>query len=185
MKNVAMKILLLSIFFPSILFAQTRPSEDVSVGSVRKLTLPGFNFLCVDTQATQKTIGDTSKTEIPKLFTAMKSANIEPHGPLVFIFQDLPQDPDATFDMKIGIAVDESAVAPDGYEIDPLPAVECQTVLYGGPFAEIGQAFQKLMPKLYGQKSDLTPTGELREYFLYYENATSPNNVTLIAGVVK
>lgn len=185
MKYVALKIALLSIFSPSILLAQTRPSEDVSVGSVRQLTLPGFNFLYVDTQATQKTIGDTSKTEIPKLFAAMKGANIQPHGPLVFVFQGLAADPNAVFDLKIGIAVDDSAIAPDGYELDALPPAECQTILFGGPFTKLGQAFQKLMPKLYGQNSDSAPTGEIREYFLYYENVTSPNNVTLIAGVLK
>jgi hypothetical protein len=185
MKHIALKFALASLMFPSILLAQTRPSEDVSIGSVRKLTLPAFNFLYVDTQTMLKTIGDTSKKEIPKLYLAMRASNIQPHGPLVYIFQGLTADPTAVFHMKIGIAVNENAVAPDGYAVDPLPPVACQTILYGGPFAKIGQAFQQLIPILYGGSPDSTPTGEIREYFLYFEDANSPNNVTLIAGVVK
>jgi hypothetical protein len=91
------------------------------------------------------------------------------------------------FDLKIGNAVDDNAVAPEGYEIDPLLPVDCQTILYGGSLAKLGLAFQKFAPELYGygRSSDSTPTGEMREYVLYFEDPDSPNNVTLIAAVVK
>jgi hypothetical protein len=47
----------------------------------------------------------------------------------------------------------------------------------------IRQAFEVLMPNLYGRAA--TPTGEIRVYHLYFEGTKSPNNVTLIAGVLK
>ncbi len=185
MKYILLQIALASMLFPSVLLAQTRPSEDVSIGSPRRLRLPGFNFLFVDTQVTRQTIGDTARTEIPNLFVALKIANIQPRGPMVFMFQNPPADPNAVFELKIGIAVGKDAVAPNGYEVDELPPVECQTVLYGGPLAKIGQARQELMSSLNGAGPDSAATGEIREYFYNFEGANSPNNVTLIAGVLK
>jgi hypothetical protein len=185
MKYIPLQIALASILFPSLLLAQTRPSEDVTVGSPRQLTLPGFNYLYVDVQTTRKTIAEAAAREVPNLFAALQAANIQLRGPMVFITEDRPADPDAVFDLKMGIAVGKNAVAPSGYEVDPLPPVECLTVLYGGPLSMIGQAFHKLLPSLDGPASVSAPTGEIREYFFYFESATSPNNVTLIASVLK
>jgi hypothetical protein len=46
-------------------------------------------------------------------------------------------------------------------------------------------AFQKLMPKVRGGNAGTASSGEIREYFLYFENANSPNDVTLIAAVLQ
>ena len=143
----------------------------------------GFNFLCVDRQVTLKTISQTAGEEVPKLRAAIKAANIQPRGPVVFIYQDMTNDPNAVMDVKIGIAVEESPIAPEGYQVDEIPPATCQTVLYGGPMTAIGQAFEILMPELYGGAA--APTGEIRVYHLYFESANSPNNLTRIAAVVK
>jgi RNA polymerase sigma factor (sigma-70 family) len=162
-----------------------RVPKDVSIGSVRRLNMPGFNFLFLTTQTTLKTIRETSKVEVPKFMAAVKDANIERRGPLVYIFPNFLADGDGVLDLKIGIAVDENAVAPEGCEIEALGPVDCQTVLFGGSLAKLGHGFERMIPEIFGGKRDSTPTGEFREYFLHFVSVESANNVTLIAGVVK
>jgi RNA polymerase sigma factor (sigma-70 family) len=160
---------------------RTRPSGDVSVGPVRQLDLIGFNFLHVDQQVTLKTIPDIARLEASKLRAAMKTAQIEPCGPVVFIYENMTNDPNAVMNVKIGIAVKENPTAPEGYQVEEIRPANCQTVLYGGPMSKIAQAFQVLGPALYAAAA---PTGEIRVYCLYFESADSPNNATLIAAVL-
>jgi hypothetical protein len=183
MKSLIWQIALGALLFPSVLLAQTQPSDNVSISPVRELNLRGFNFLYVDKQVTRAMIGDAAKTEVPKLFRTLRDAHIDPIGPMVFIYPDMPADPQAEFDLEIGITVGPDAVAPDGYDVEQVPPTDCQTVLFGGAMAKIGRAFAKLMPKLHD--GTVTPTGEIREYILYFEDAASPNNVCLIAGAVR
>jgi RNA polymerase sigma factor (sigma-70 family) len=161
----------------------TRLSAGVSVGPVRKLDMIGFNFLHVDREVTLQTISQTAGEEVPKLRAAIKAANIQPCGPLVFIYPRITGQPDAVMDVKIGIAVEESATAPEGYQVEEIPPATCQTVLHGGPRATLPAAFGVLVPKLSGGAA--APTGEIRLYCFHFENTNSPNNVTLVAAVVK
>ena len=187
------------LLFPAVLFAcgevvmaelvgvgkwaRMRPSADVSAGPVRRLDLAGFSFLNVDKKVMLKTISQTAGEEVPKLRAAIKAANIQPRGPVVFIYPSMTGQPDAVMDAKIGIVVEETPTAPEGYQLDEFPTATCQTVLHGGPMTTIGQAFQALGPGLCG--GGTAPTGEIRVYCLYFEAADSPNNLTLIACVVK
>jgi hypothetical protein len=164
-------------------FARTRISADVSVGPVRKLEMIGFNFLYVDKQVTLKTISQTAGEEVPKLRAAIKAANIQPRGPVVFIYPRMTGRPDVVLEVKIGIAVEETPTAPEGYQVEEIPPTICQTVLHGGPMTTLREAFGVLGPKLYG--SAPAPTGEIRVYCYYFEATDSPNNATLIAAVVK
>jgi len=164
-------------------WARMRPSADVSAGPVRRLDLAGFSFLNVDKKVMLKTISQTAGEEVPKLFAAIKAANIQPRGPVVFIYPNITSSPNDVMDVKIGIAVGETPSAPEGYQLDEIPRAICQTVLYGGPMAKISQAFHVLGPALYDGAA--APTGEIRVYQLYFESANSANNVTRIAAVVK
>ncbi|MGA3067745.1 MAG: GyrI-like domain-containing protein [Tepidisphaeraceae bacterium] len=183
MKFVALQIALAAIIFPTVVLGQTPGSENLSVGSVRELNLKGFNYLYVERQVTRATIADVGKTEIPKLFQAIGVAHIQTRGPVIFIFPDHPADPNASFNVEMGVGVVGNVVAPNGYELTQLPEADCQTVLYGGPMTMVGRAFEGLMPE--GSDGGATPTSEIRIYMLYYEDVESPNDVALVALVMK
>jgi hypothetical protein len=157
--------------------------SDGSVGPVRRLDMIGFNFLYADKQVTLKTISQIAGEEVPKLFAAMKAANIQARGPVVFIYPTMTGDPGAVLDVKMGIAVEKTHAAPEGYQVEEIPPANCQTVLYSGPMTTIREAFHVLIPALYGGAA--APTGEIRVYHLNFEGTNSPNNVMRIAGVVK
>jgi len=168
-----------------ILQAQTRPSvpADFTVGPMRQQQLVGFNFLYVTRRATIRTIAEIAGTEVPKLFDAIKAANIQERGPVIFIFHGMTGAPDQPFDVEMGMAVEENVVPPDGYETVELKPATCATVLYSGDMPNIGHAYEKVFPAM--SAAGLTPSGETREYYLYFEDDKSPNNVVLVAIVSK
>jgi effector-binding domain-containing protein len=165
--------------------AQTRPSTqpDFTLGPVRQQHLVGVNFLYTTCKATIRTIADVAGAEVPKLFDAIKEANIQQRGPVIFIYRNLTDNLDAPFDVQIGMAVEDNVVPPTGYQSIQLSPSDCATILYTGSMANIGQAYATLMPAAWSYERK--PTGETREYYLYFEDDKSPNNVVLIATVLK
>jgi len=168
---------------------QTRPAGQndadakPGVGPMRVEHLKGFSYIYVSRQATLKTIGQVFSVEVPKLLAALKTGEIQLRGGLIAVYHGMTADRNQKFDVDIGFPVDEGAMAPEGYQLVPLNAADCATVLFSGHMAEIGQAYQQLYSRLYAR--GLQPAPETREYYLYVEDYDSPNNVVLVAVVLK
>ena len=188
MKRAGGMAVILALLAAAVM-AQTRPAGQngadakPSVGPMRVEHLMGFNYLYVSREATLKTIGQVFAVELPKLIAALKTENIQMRGGMISVYHGLTADPSRKFNVDIGFPVEAGAMAPEGYQLLPLSDTNCATVVYSGRMAEIGQAYQQLYPKLFAR--GLQPTGDTREYYLYWEDANSPNNVVLVAVVLK
>jgi effector-binding domain-containing protein len=178
-------IALTLVLFCTALQAQTQPSTQptYTVGPTCMRHLVGFNFVYTICHATIKTIADVAGTEVPKLFDAVKNAGIQQQGPVVFIYKNTPTSADQPFDFQLGMAVEQGPRAPPGYQSTQLNAIDCATILYTGDMANIGHAYGALFQAL--PATGKIPTGETREYYLYFEDDKSPNNVVLITAVLK
>lgn len=180
-------IAIILAMLPAAVMGQTRPAGDAdakpSVGPMRVEHLKGFNYVYVSRQASIRTIGQVFAVEVPKLTAALKTGEIQLRGGPISVYHGMTADPNQKFDVDIGFPVDAEAMAPEGYQLVPMNAANCATVLFSGRMAEIGQAYQHLYPQLNAR--GLQPAPETHEYYLYWEDFNSPNNVVLVAVVLK
>jgi effector-binding domain-containing protein len=163
--------------------SDTEPSTQPAplVGSEREQFMIGFNFVYTVQTATIPTISQVAGTEVPKLFDAIKQAGIQQRGPVVFIYPQMSHDMSKPFQVQIGMMVEPGGQAPDGYQMKFIPAANCAAVLYAGDMKNIGQAYRPLFEGLTADEK--TPTGETRQYFLYFEGDQSMNNIVLVTAL--
>jgi hypothetical protein len=121
---------------------------------------------------------DAQVKAIADICQKLAAAGTAVTGGPVFIFHQLPADPDEAIDLEIGMPVAKGAKAPAGCTAHSLPATPAVTAVHQGPTATLGQAAQELYAKLGALHQ--TPGGEFRTRSLYYEDLQSTNNVTLL-----
>jgi effector-binding domain-containing protein len=64
-----------------------------------------------------------------------------------------------------------------------VPAAKFATMLYTGSTANIAKVYEKLMPAV--AKAGLTPAGDFREMYIYWERPDSLNNVIQVQVELK
>jgi predicted transcriptional regulator YdeE len=178
--------MLIMVLVASAVQAQPKPATkpaagapgDSMVGEMRVETLKGVTYLHMDTQVTLMTIGPTVEPAVTKLLKMLSDAHIAPAGPLMFVYHNATANPNKKFTLEIGFPVKEDVEAPAGLTKTKAEPFKCATMLYSGPVAKMGAADQQLYTDLFGE--GLTPTGVMRDYYLYFEDKESANNVVLI-----
>ena len=79
--------------------------------------------------------------------------------------------------------VEENSKGGGDVKVRKTEPFKAATVLYTGSVFEVGQCYQKLFPAI--KQMGLEPSGEEREFTLYFEELESPNNVVLVQVGVK
>jgi len=153
------------------------------VGEMRLQRLSGPTLLHADTETTLAKIGAVAGQVIPAILKAADEGHVRITGPLVFVYQGTTGQPDTPFKLTIGLPVAEGTKPVGDFKVRKLADLRCATVLFSGPMAKLGEAYGKLFPAL--MAAGHVPTGETREYYLYWESPESPNNVLLIQAGIK
>jgi effector-binding domain-containing protein len=151
---------------------------DYVVSPVRVQTFPGKSFLCGTEQTTLGGVPETGKRILAALQQAAATQGLQLNGPTIFIYPDLFIDPNTPFALDVGYAVPDNTQAPASLQVKKLEPFRCVTVLYNGPMAQVGQAYASLVSQI--EADGYTPTGELRQMFLYWEGPESANNIVQI-----
>ncbi len=120
---------------------------------------------------------------IEDLMKAVKEKNIDADGMVAFIYQGASIEPGKEFELSIGMTVSAGTEGFDKWQVKDLPVFKCATVMHSGHLKSIGLAYQKLFPELFAK--GLQPTGESREFYMYWEGEDSDNNVMLVQVGVK
>jgi predicted transcriptional regulator YdeE len=116
--------------------------------------------------------------KIAALFAAMMEAKVMPTGPMLMTYSGITDNPDDEITMTIGFPVAPGSQPAGNYQVVQLPAFKCAATVLSGNLEAFPQAYPKVYAELFGH--GLTPTGELREFHLYWEDETSRNNMALI-----
>jgi hypothetical protein len=155
--------------------------KDVQVSDVAVRTLGAQNYLYVAAETTFDQISETVGPIVGRLQKLRADKKAVFTGPLVFVYHDVEMDPGRKFKLEVGYPVAEGTQAPaqGEFKVRKLEPLKCATVLYGGPLSSVHSAYEKLMPAASAQGRK--PTGELRDYYLYWEGEQSVNNVEMIA----
>lgn len=154
-----------------------------SAGEVRRQTLVERHFIYVETETTFAKMAETVLASLGKLDAAQKVNHAKYSGPTIFVYQGATMDPNKSFKLQIGYAVDDDVIATEGVRARKLDAFTCATSLFTGALDGMGPAIGNLMADAHvkGWKT----TDEFREYYLYWEGEASENNVVLLAVGLK
>ncbi len=153
-----------------------------AVGEPREQTLESRTLLYGSTETTFEKLHEAIDATLPKLLAATREHKIPVAGPVVFVYHNANMD-GKPFTIDIGIIVDPEAKDAGDFKVKKLDVFKCDTILLSGPLSQIGEAYGKVMQFVSSKKHE--PTGESREFYLYWEGPESPNNVVQIQMGVK
>src|SRR5262249_34921981 len=133
-----------------------------------------------DFKSMGKPVGET----LGSLVKTVAGNKLPLFGPVMHVYEGAPhRTPDKGFKMATGVFVQDGAKGIGDFKVRELPKYKCATLLYVGPGARIGDAWQKLYKSV--NDKGLTPTDEEREIYLYFEGIDSPNNIVQVMVGVK
>ncbi|HPD16087.1 MAG TPA: GyrI-like domain-containing protein [Planctomycetota bacterium] len=153
------------------------------IGEMRIQTFPARTYLYAERETTIAKVGQTFAEVVPPLVKVAEAGQARITGPLVSVAVGATGEPDAPFKLFVGFLVADDTKPVGGFQVKKLAEFRCATVLYSGPSAKTSQAYGRLFEAL--TAAGHVPTGETREYNLYWESPESPNNVMLIQAGVK
>jgi effector-binding domain-containing protein len=166
--------------------AATQPAGDAK--PAYHLSEPIYKEL----KAIKPYVYTSAKTTIPKIKETVQKS-LDPlfakhgslvNGPLIFVYHGITQDHSKQFEMEMGFPAREEPKDLAGFKSRPLAPFKCVSVYYTGGLANIGKAYEAVIPALF--KMGYKPTDENREVYLFWEDNESPNNVTEIQiGVIQ
>lgn len=157
--------------------APAADASDFIISQVRVQTLAGFTYLYRSFDTSFQTMSQPVGQAIADMEKAIAAGKLHPVGPMIFIYHDM-RDPYKPFTLDLGFPVPEGSAAPEGYQVGKVEPFKCATVLFSGPLSKVPDAFNKLMGSL--APMGLHPTRTTREFYLYWEDPNSPNNVLQI-----
>ena len=179
---------LVSLVLPGLAPAAEEPKKapeakpEFVIGEMRVQRLPGRTYLYSERETTLAKIGQAFAEVVPAIVKVAEEGRARITGPLVSVCLGATGEPETPFKLSIGFFVADDTKPVGDFKVRKLADFRCATVLFSGPAAKTGEAYKKLFESL--TAAGHTPTGETREYSLYWESAESPNNVMLIqAGI--
>jgi effector-binding domain-containing protein len=177
-----------SLVLPGLAAAAEEPKKapeakpEFVISEMRVQRLPGRTYLYAERETTLAKIGQTYAEVVPAIVKIAEEGRAHITGPLVSICVGATGEAETPFKLSIGFFVADDTKPVGDFKVKKLADFRCATVLFSGPSAKSGEAYKKLFESL--TAAGHTPTGETREYSLYWESAESPNNIMLIqAGI--
>jgi effector-binding domain-containing protein len=165
--------------------AAAAEAREPEVGEVRVRTLAPRTYAYVATETTFAELGNAIGDAMTKIQQAAQEGTIKVDGPFVLAYPkgSAHRTPDKPFQVHIGLIVEEGSKGGGDVKVRKTEPFKAATVMYTGPIMEVGRCYQKLFPAI--EKMGLVPSGEEREFTLYFEDLESPNNVVLVQVGVK
>ncbi|HRK29761.1 MAG TPA: GyrI-like domain-containing protein [Tepidisphaeraceae bacterium] len=176
-------IALLGLVVASRTFAEPKEgpaavAEGESVTSAMRVQEMGpLNFFHTTVTMTFEKMDGVAQI-IGEMEAAIKEKKITAGGTVIFVYQGAAPDPTKEFELSIGMHVEAGTEGFDKWKVTELPSFKAATVMHSGPVKTISTAYQKIFPEIFAK--GLQPTGENREFYLYWEGEESANNIMLV-----
>jgi effector-binding domain-containing protein len=151
-------------------------TPEFTISPMRVQTMRGGPFFYLSTPTTMPELGQAIASTMPKLMAAQRAGNVTMAGPMVFIYTGEYEN--GPFLLEMGFPVPEGTQPAGEAQVRRLSDFHCASVVYCGALRHMSQAYGELGVKM--QQAGLQMGNEMREWYLYFEDDQSPNNVTLI-----
>ena len=167
---------------PEVKKEPPKPAEYL-VGEMHIQDLPEMNYVYGSSETTFDKILDVVNKYIPVITKGIEEGQLRSGGSAMFVYKGMTEDMTKPFTLEIGWCVPPNAKPFGELQMRKVKAAKCATMLYTGSLANISKVYEKLMPAV--KAAGLTPAGDFREMYLYWENPESANNVIQVVVEVK
>jgi len=139
-------------------------------------------FVYTESETSFANLHETIDKLMKQINEALNTGKFQPDGPVIFIYKDVA-DMSKPFTLQVGMPAHSGAQAGGAIKIRKLQGLRSATIVYSGSVDGIPKAYPQLFADL--SAAGLTPGGENREIYAYWEGEESPNNVVVIQIGVK
>ena len=159
-----------------------KPAEYL-IGEMHVQDLPEINYIYGTSETTFDKLLEVVNKYIPVLTKGIAEGELRTGGSAMFVYKGVTEDMSKPFTLEVGWCVPENAKVFGDLKLRKVKAAKCATILYTGSVANMTKVYEKLMPAI--KAGGLTPAGDVREMYLYWENPESANNVIQVQVEVK
>jgi hypothetical protein len=150
-----------------------------SVSAMHVQFIGSKNYLFTPTRVSFDEMASCLSPVVGSIRHLSAAGQILPADSMLLVYHDPSEDPSVPFDLEIGVPIrGASTLPPAGFEVRPLPAFYCATLLYRGPVKLLGKAYDKLIREMI--ERGLVPSEETRESYLVWDSPDSSKNVVQI-----
>ena len=157
---------------------------QMMISEPRVQRVAGFHYLYVEQEhVAESDVGWAMGDLMPKAHDAYCQAREGVElPPMLAMFIDLPDEP-RVYDVQVGYAFREGVPARGGAQVRYVEPALCAGLLVWGTLDDILKSYGPLMG--FVEAKGLKGVEGWREWYLYWEDAASRNNVTLVQDVVE
>lgn len=157
---------------------------EMMISKPRVQRVAGFHYLYVEQKhIAESDVGWAMGELMPRALEAYLQGRegLEP-PPMLAMYIDLPDEP-RVYDVEVGYAFRESVSARGGAQVRYVEPALCAGLLVWGTLDDILKSYGSLMA--FVEAKGLMNVEGWREWYLYWEDPASRNNVTLVQHVVE
>ncbi|MCU0429970.1 MAG: GyrI-like domain-containing protein [Cytophagaceae bacterium] len=146
---------------------------------MEKKTVPSKNFMIFSATTTLHTMNEMVEKEVNKLYAKAGELQLQPTGPLEFIYTGATKDMDKEFLLEIAMPIEEvPALLAEGYQFKKSEPFPCISVTHHGAISELASVYDKIFTDLWNNS---VKTGDqIREVYATWYGMDSTQNITEI-----
>jgi len=151
--------------------------------AMEKKTVQKTTVICITLKSSLKTLMTDTGNLPNELAEKVAELGLEVAGPQIWVYEGSDGNPNTTFELTIAIPVAKKVGDPGKFRFAEFPEFKCVSEIHKGPWAALGQTYQKMMPAIVQQ--GLSYTGTSREIYKVCDFENQENCVTEIQIEVK
>jgi predicted transcriptional regulator YdeE len=146
---------------------------------MEKKFIPAKKYFAFTTRTTLNKIQSVAITEADKLIGNLEALQLEPIGPMEFIYFDCTADREKEFTLEIAMPVKEvKENIPVGYSFVTHEDFKCVSHVHKGELTKLHDVYEEIFSEIWNKS--LKPTNQIREVYTKYFDTFSADNITEI-----
>jgi len=145
---------------------------------MEKKTVQKVNVLCISLDTKITTLMQDTGTLPNELIEKAMELGLEITDPQIWVYDGCDENPNTPFELTIAIPVAQSLGYTGKFRFAEFPEMNCISEIHKGPWAKLGETYQKLMPAIMQQ--GLVYTGTSREVYHICDFENQENCITEI-----
>jgi len=145
---------------------------------MEKKTVQKVNVLCISLDTKITTLMQDTGTLPNELIEKAMELGLEITDPQIWVYDGCDENPNTPFELTIAIPVAQAMGYTGKFRFAEFPEMNCISEIHKGPWAKLGETYQKLMPAILQQ--GLVCSGTSREVYHICDFENQENCITEI-----
>jgi len=150
---------------------------------MEKKTVQKVNVLCLSLNTKITSLVNDAGNLPNELVEKALELGLEISGPQIWVYDGCDENPNTPFELTIALPIAQAAGDTGKFRFAEFPEMNCISEIHKGPWAKLGETYQKLMPAIMQQGHAYT--GISREVYHVCDFENQENCVTEIQIEIK